>query len=150
MHTLWAPELFLNEPFDNHSDCWVYQTFQSLKCGWFSPSSPSLLLASITLFKRFTVTLSILKTNARYIQLMITIREWILIARSFTRKVCHPVNKLLVIYPIDRNYYIVLKHKFCIMVTDLKETQIRSGCRIPFTDATSTRDTICTLDHLPL
>ena len=112
MHTLWAPELYQNEPFDNNRDCWVYQTFQSLKCGWFSPYSPSLLLASITLFKRFTVTLSISKTNARYIQLMITIRGWILITRSLTRKVCHLVNKLLVIYPIDRNYCIVVKNNF--------------------------------------
>ena len=60
------------------------------------------------------------------------------------------VNKLLVIYPIYRNYCRVLKHKFCVMVTVIKETQIRSECRIPFTDATSTRNTICTLDHLPL
>ena len=120
----------------------MYQTFQSLKCGWFSPYSPSLLLASMTLFKRFTVTLSILKTSARYIQLMITIREWILITRSLTRKVCHLVNKLLVIYPIDRNYCIVLKHKLCIMVTVIKETLTRSECRIPFTDATSTRNII--------
>ena len=36
------------------------------------------------------------------------------------------------------------------MVTDIKVTQTRSECRIPFTDATSTRDIICTLDHLPL
>ena len=128
----------------------MYQTFQSLKCGWFSPYSPSLLLASITLFKRFTVTLSISKTNARYIQLMITIREWILITRSLTRKVCHLVNKLLVIYPIDRNYCIVVKHNICIMVTDIKVAQTRSEYRIPFTDATSTKDSICTLDHLPL
>ena len=150
MHTLWAPELYQNEPFDNNRDCWVYQTFQSLKCGWFSPYSPSLLLASMTLFKRFTVTLSILKTSARYIQLMITIREWILITRSLTRKVCHLVNKLLVIYPIYRNYCIVVKHNICIMVTDIKVTQIRSEYRIPFTDVTSTKDSICTLDHLPL
>ena len=119
----------------------MYQTFQPLKCGWFS-----LILHS----PRFAVTLNISKTNARYIQLMIIIRDWVLITRSLTRKVCHLLNKLLVIYSISRNYFIVLKHKLCIMVTDIKVSQTRSECRIPFTDVASTRDAICTLDHLPL